>query len=69
LGNAISHGKARRLRITMTDAERRLWAILRGRRREGFKFRRQHPIGWYVVDFEGVHDAILQALEAAGRTV
>jgi very-short-patch-repair endonuclease len=35
----------------MTDAERRLWSALRQRRAEGFRFRRQQPIGWYIVDF------------------
>ncbi len=34
----------------MTDAERKLWSKLRDRRLEG-KFRRQFPIGPYVVDF------------------
>ncbi|SDY63779.1 Very-short-patch-repair endonuclease [Lysobacter sp. yr284] len=42
---------ARRLRRTMTDAERRLWFHLRDRRLLGFKFRRQVPIGSYVADF------------------
>lgn len=43
--------KARRLRETMTDAERRLWLLLRDRRLDGYKFRRQHPIGRFIVDF------------------
>lgn len=34
----------------MTDAERRLWAGLRGEQL-GVKFRRQHPLGCYVLDF------------------
>jgi len=42
---------ARGLRRTMTDAERRLWRHLRNRELLGWKFRRQHPIGPYVVDF------------------
>jgi very-short-patch-repair endonuclease len=42
---------ARRLRKESTDAERRLWRELRDRRLSGYKFRRQHPIGPYVVDF------------------
>jgi len=44
-------GTARKLRIESTDAERRLWYLLRGRRLEGFKFRRQFAIGRYVADF------------------
>ena len=35
----------------MTGTEQRLWAHLRGRKVEGWKFRRQHPIGEYIVDF------------------
>ncbi|WP_452009643.1 endonuclease domain-containing protein [Azospirillum largimobile] len=42
---------ARRLRTTMTDAERRLWARLRNRQLAGAKFRRQFPIGPFVADF------------------
>jgi len=42
---------ARKLRHAQTDAERRMWMLLRDRRLSGFKFRRQHPIGAYVVDF------------------
>lgn len=43
--------RARELRQTMTDAERRLWYVLRDRRLRGYKFRRQRPIGPYIVDF------------------
>jgi very-short-patch-repair endonuclease len=35
----------------MTDAERRLWSLLRGRQLNGCKFRRQHPVGRYILDF------------------
>lgn len=41
---------ARVLRKRMTDAERRLWALLR-RNQLGVRFRRQVPFGPYVVDF------------------
>jgi very-short-patch-repair endonuclease len=43
--------KARSLRKNQTDAERRLWYHLRDRRLAGYKFRRQHPIGPFIVDF------------------
>ena len=39
------------LRQNMTDAEHRLWYHLRANRLKGLKFRRQHPIGNYIVDF------------------
>jgi very-short-patch-repair endonuclease len=42
---------ARSLRTRQTDTEQRLWTRLRDRRLLGFKFRRQHPIGRYIVDF------------------
>jgi very-short-patch-repair endonuclease len=42
--------KARRLRRSMTPPEVILWDRLR-RRPGGFKFRRQHPAGGYVLDF------------------
>jgi len=35
----------------MTDAERKLWRLLRSRRFEEFKFRRQQALGPYVADF------------------
>ena len=41
----------RDLRRHMTDAERLLWQHLRNRQPAGCKFRRQHPIGPYIVDF------------------
>ena len=44
-------GLARSLRRAQTDAERRLWARLRNRQIDGWKFRRQAPFGPYVLDF------------------
>lgn len=43
--------RARRLRREQTDAETLLWSQLRNRRLAGEKFRRQHPIEPYIVDF------------------
>lgn len=42
---------ARRLRQTMTRSEEFLWAALRDRRSSGLKFRRQHPVDNFVLDF------------------
>jgi len=42
---------ARALRQRAPEIERFLWKLLRDRRLEGLKFRRQVPIGRYVVDF------------------
>jgi very-short-patch-repair endonuclease len=42
---------ARQLRSQPTDAERKLWALLRNSQVMERRFRRQHPIGPYIVDF------------------
>jgi very-short-patch-repair endonuclease len=42
---------ARQMRHDPTPAESKLWEALRGRRLAGFKFRRQHPIDRFIVDF------------------
>ena len=42
---------AKKFIINSTDTEKYLWKYLRERQLEGFKFRRQHPIGKYIVDF------------------
>lgn len=43
--------QARRLRSEATTAEAALWALLRGRRFEGLKFRRQTPVAGAIADF------------------
>lgn len=45
------HRRARELRKQMTPAEKFLWAFLKGKSLGGYKFRRQHPIKSYIVDF------------------
>ncbi len=47
----MDKGKVRELRKNLTEAERLLWKNLRLRQIEGYKFRRQQPIGEYIVDF------------------
>jgi very-short-patch-repair endonuclease len=48
----------------MTDAEKRLWWMLRSRQLDGFKFRRQHPFGPYILDFACIEHRM--AVEADG---
>jgi very-short-patch-repair endonuclease len=43
--------RAKRLRSHQTEAEQRLWYHLRAHRLMGLKFRRQKPLGRYIVDF------------------
>jgi very-short-patch-repair endonuclease len=47
----ITLKRARRLRQSLTGPEIGLWAHLRRRQLGGFRFRRQHPVGPYVLDF------------------
>ena len=50
-GQASHLDLKRRLRSNMTGPEARLWSRLRARQLQGLKFRRQHGIGPYIVDF------------------
>ena len=62
---------ARELRANMTDAERRLWFLLRNRQLDGHKFRRQHPIGAFVADFVCIERRLIIELDGgqhAGST-
>lgn len=56
--------RARELRNNATDAERLLWQRLRDRQMRGYRFRRQQPIGDYIVDF--VCEAIRLVVEVDG---
>ena len=58
------HPNARKLRKTMPPAELRLWYFLRGKRLTGLRFRRQHTIGPYIVDFACLDPKII--IEADG---
>ncbi len=55
--------RARALRGGMTDAEQRLWRELRGRRFAGLKFRRQKPLGRYIVDFVCLERGLIVELD------
>ncbi|MDP3406499.1 MAG: endonuclease domain-containing protein [Brevundimonas sp.] len=60
-----SVSRARVLRRTLTPPEARLWVHLRGRQLAGLKFRRQHPLGPYVLDFYCAEARL--AVEVDGR--
>ncbi|MFY8135737.1 MAG: endonuclease domain-containing protein [Aquimonas sp.] len=55
---------AKQLRQNLTDAERVLWGHLRAHRFQGQKFRRQQPLGPYILDF--VHFGARLVIEADG---
>jgi very-short-patch-repair endonuclease len=47
----VHRGRAKTLRHQMTDADTRLWSALRAHRLDGLSFRRQTPVGRFIVDF------------------
>ncbi len=53
------------MRRVPTRAEGRLWEWLRDRRFDGYKFRRQYPVGQYILDF--YCPALKLAIEADGQ--
>jgi very-short-patch-repair endonuclease len=55
--------RARALRAESTDAERKLWAMLRGHRLGGVKFRRQVPIDRHFADFACVDAKLVVELD------
>ena len=61
--------RARKLRSNLTDAERTLWRELRKPPFNGYKFRRQHPIGRYVVDFASVSAALVIELDGGQHAI
>ncbi len=51
----------------MTGPERKLWSLLRGRRLGGLKFRRQAPIGPFIVDFFCAEKKLIVELDGASH--
>jgi len=64
VASKLRRDRARRLRRDRTDAEARLWEALRGCRLEGWKWRRQVPVGPFIVDFLCLRSAL--AVEVDG---
>ena len=55
--------RARKLRRQATDAETKMWHLLRNRQLRNAKFRRQHPIGHYVADFVCVEHTLIVEID------
>ena len=60
---------ARKLRKNPTKAENLLWQRLRNRQLEGFKFRRQQPVGPYVVDFVNFEKKIVIEIDGGQHAI
>ena len=61
----MANERARALRKNMSDAEWSLWQVLRGGQIEGFRFRRQHPIGVFVADFVCLEKRLIIEVDGA----
>ena len=60
---SVAMNRAKQLRKDMTDAERVLWRHLRSRQLAGHKFRRQQPLGRFIVDFVCVEKRLVLELD------
>jgi len=60
---------ARGLRKDATEAEKVLWQRLSSRQMEGFKFRRQQPIGQYIVDFVNFRKKLIIELDGGQHKI
>jgi len=58
---------AREMRRRATPAEEKLWAHLRGHRLQGFGFRRQHALYWFVADFYCPEARLIIELDGAAH--
>lgn len=56
---------ARDLRKNQTGAEKLLWSRIRGKQILGVQFKRQRPIGRYIVDFYGVEAKLVIELDGS----
>lgn len=61
------NNKAKALRKNMTPQEKKLWSILRNKNFYGYKFKRQHPIWKYIVDFVCIEKRLIIELDGSGH--
>jgi very-short-patch-repair endonuclease len=60
--------RAKQLRKSSTDAERLLWRVLRSRQIAGYKFRRQQPLGEFIVDFVCLEKRLVVEVDGGQHT-
>ncbi len=60
---------AKNLRKNSTDAEKKLWYNIRAGQLNGFKFRRQQPIGNYIVDFVCFEKRLIVELDGGQHAI
>jgi very-short-patch-repair endonuclease len=60
---------AKKLRKNQTKEERKLWHYLRSKHINGLKFRRQHPLGPYTVDFICLENKLVIELDGSQHII
>ncbi|WP_255354028.1 endonuclease domain-containing protein [Brevundimonas sp. Leaf363] len=65
--DAVTQSRASSLRKRMTPPEARLWTCLKGRAVGGLKFRRQHPVGSYILDFYCAEVKLAVEIDGSGH--
>jgi very-short-patch-repair endonuclease len=63
MGNNLIIEAAKKLRQRQTEAEKMLWFRLRDKQLCGLKFRRQEPIGNYIVDFVSFEEKLVLEID------
>jgi very-short-patch-repair endonuclease len=63
VASKLRRDRARGLRRDQTEAEAKLWETLRAGRLEGWKWRRQAPVGPFIVDFLCLEAALVVELD------
>jgi very-short-patch-repair endonuclease len=65
MNNKITTGASRDLRTRQTEAEKILWFKLRAKQLNRIKFRRQEPIGNYIVDFVSFENNLILEIDGS----
>jgi very-short-patch-repair endonuclease len=69
MASTVLRDRARMLRKESTPYERRLWRGLRSKQLAGFRFRRQHPVDRYIVDFACLESRLIIELDGQHHDV
>jgi very-short-patch-repair endonuclease len=67
VGNSEISGAAKELRTRQTEEEKRLWFNLRDNQINGVKFRRQEPIGSFIVDFVNYENKLIVEVDGSSH--
>lgn len=67
MADGKSHERAKAFRKALTPPEARLWLYLKERKLRGLRFRKQHPIGPYILDFFCAEAALAVEVDGASH--